>query len=211
MLLQLAVDSLSIDEGLTLLDQIHPFIDIIEVGTPMIIESGLEPVRIFHQRYPNCLIMADVKIMDAGSYEAEKCFAAGANIVSVLGVSNDITISGVVDVAQKYKGQVLVDLINVQDFEQRVIELDRLGVDYLCVHTAYDVQPTGISPLDELQRLNFLECRAKSAVAGGVKLDMLPDIIAEGAHIVVVGGGIINHADPVDVARTMHRIIKGIS
>ena len=40
--------------------------------------------------------------MDAGEFEADKCFEAGADIVTVLGVSNDETIEGCVRSAKKY-------------------------------------------------------------------------------------------------------------
>jgi 3-hexulose-6-phosphate synthase len=210
MLLQLALDTLTIEQCIELLDQISDEVDIIEVGTPMIIEYGLEPVRIFAKRYPNCKILADVKIMDAGEYEAAKCFASGAHIVSVLGVSHNETINGVLRAALNSHGLVMVDLINVQDFVGRVVELDSMGVHYLCVHTAYDVQQSALDPFNELQVLMPLLKRAKSAVAGGLKLTNLNEALYLKPEIVVVGGGIINQSDPVLATKKIKAMLRGI-
>ena len=41
-------------------------------------------------------VLADLKIMDAGGYEVAKASEAGADIITVLGVSDDATIKGAV-------------------------------------------------------------------------------------------------------------------
>ena len=74
MKLQLALDDITIDEAVALLDRVHPLIDIVEVGTPFLIEDGLRPVRDFRARYPDLPVLADVTIMDAGHYEARQAF-----------------------------------------------------------------------------------------------------------------------------------------
>jgi len=46
------------------------------------------------------VLLADTKIVDGGEIEAADAFAAGANIVTVLGVAEDETIRGVVRAAE---------------------------------------------------------------------------------------------------------------
>ena len=70
MKLQIALDTLTINECIELLDDVKDYVDIIEVGTPFLLEEGNKPVRIFKERYPNLKILADTKIMDAGELEA---------------------------------------------------------------------------------------------------------------------------------------------
>jgi 3-hexulose-6-phosphate synthase len=106
MKLQLALDVCTIEEGLKLVETVGDYIDIIEIGTPLIIEHGLRPVALFKEKFPHKLILADVKIMDAGEHEAKLCFAKGADIVTVLGVAHDSTIAGVVKAAKAYGKQV---------------------------------------------------------------------------------------------------------
>ena len=162
--LQVALDTLTLDECVHLLEEIREDTDIAEVGTPFIIEEGMRPVRELKKRFPELEILADAKIMDAGEYEAEKCFSAGADIVTVLGAANDATIEGVVRAAKRYGKKVMADMIEVSDLEKRAGEIDGLGVDYICVHTAWDVQNTGKNPLDDLITVNKVLKKAKSAV-----------------------------------------------
>ena len=201
MKLQIALDTLTIEECISLLDETKDYVDVIEVGTPFIIEEGMRPVREFKKRYPGLEVLADAKIMDAGELEAECAFKAGADIVTVLGASNDETILGAVKAAKKYGGQIMIDMIAVKNLAERTAELDAMGVDYICVHTAFDVQASGKNPLDELIVVNQVVNQAKSAVAGGVKLATIDDIVKEGAEIVVVGGAISNAADRPAMAR----------
>lgn len=209
MKLQAALDTLSLKECLALLDHTKGSVDIAEVGTPFIIECGMEPVKAIKAAHPEIEVLADAKIMDAGEFEADKCFEAGADIVTVLGVSYDETIEGVVRSAKKHGKKVMVDMIAVPDLAGRAAEIDKMGVDYICVHTAFDIQGTGQKdPLEDLKVVNSVIRNAKSAVAGGVKLATVDAIAAENPGIIVVGGAICNAQDPADMAEQMKARMK---
>lgn len=208
MKLQAALDTLTLEECLELLEETKGSIDIVEVGTPFVIEEGMVPVKAFKDKFPNIEVLADVKIMDAGGYEADKCFEAGADICTVLGVSHDETIQGVVRSAKKYGKKVMVDMIAVPDLKKRTEEIDQMGVDYICVHTAFDVQKLGQDPLNDLKTMNSVIKNAKSAVAGGVKLETVDAIVNEGAEIIVVGGAICNAKDRQAYAKEIKSHLK---
>ncbi|WP_270600599.1 3-hexulose-6-phosphate synthase [Faecalicoccus pleomorphus] len=208
MKLQVALDTLRLEECIQLLEQTKGSVEIAEVGTPFIIEEGMVPVKEIHKRFPEIEVLADAKIMDAGEFEADKCFEAGASIVTVLGVSHDETIQGVVRSAKNHNGKVMVDMINVHDLATRTKEIDEMGVDYICVHTAFDVQQSGQDPLEELKIVNKVINHAKSAVAGGVKLETIQDIVNEGAEIIVVGGAICNAKNRAKMAKDMKGYLK---
>jgi 3-hexulose-6-phosphate synthase len=203
MKLQAALDTLTLEECIALLEETEGSVDIAEVGTPFIIEAGMVPVQTLKEKFPKVEVLADAKIMDAGEFEADKCFEAGADIVTVLGVSHDETIEGVVRSAKKHGGKVMVDMIAVPDLAKRTAEIDNMGVDYICVHTAFDVQASGQDPLEELKVVNGVIRHAKSAVAGGVKLNTMDPIVAEGAEIIVAGGAICNAQDRAAMAKAM--------
>lgn len=208
MKLQLALDTLTLDECMTLLAETKGSVDIAEVGTPFIIEEGMRPVREFKQHFPDIEILADAKIMDAGELEAETAFRAGADYRYRAGTSNDETILGAVKAAKKYNGKIMIDMIAVKDLETRTKEVDAMGVDYICVHTAFDVQQTGKNPLDELMIVNRVIQHAKSAVAGGVKLATVDTIAEQNPEVVVVGGAICNAADRAAAAMEMKQHLK---
>lgn len=208
MKLQAALDTLTLNECIDLLEETEGFIDIAEVGTPFVIEEGMVPVKEFKKQFPKIEVLADVKIMDAGEYEADKCFDAGADICTVLGVSHNETIEGVVRSAKKHGKKVMVDMIAVSDLKKRTQEVDEMGVDYICVHTAFDVQKFGQDPLDDLKIVNSVIKNAKSAVAGGVKLETVDEIVNEGAEIIVVGGAICNAKDRKAYAKEIKAHLK---
>ncbi|GED30707.1 3-hexulose-6-phosphate synthase [Brevibacillus centrosporus] len=201
MKLQLALDLVNIPEAIELVKQVEEYVDIVEIGTPVIINEGLHAVKAMKEAFPSLQVLADLKIMDAGGYEIMKASEAGADIITVLGATDDLTIKGAVEEARKQGKSIMVDMINVKNIEQRAQEVDALGVDYICVHTGYDLQAVGKDSFEELQTIKRVVKHAKTAVAGGIKLATLPAAIQAQPDLVIVGGGIATQEDPRSVAR----------
>lgn len=206
--LQLALDMIGLEEAIEMVAELRDLIDIIEIGTPFVICEGLRAVREMRKVFPEKRILADLKIMDAGYHEAKSAFLAGADIVTVLGASNDRTISEAVRAAKEENKEIMVDMIDVSALAERTKEIDALGVDYVCVHTAFDLQHTGENPLLDLEKLNAVLIHAKAAVAGGIGLDTLPAILKERPEIIVVGGSISNQKDKRATASLIYEQIK---
>ena len=197
-LLQLAVDVLTIEDALAAVEVVQDSIDIIEVVTPLVIECGLRPVELLKTKYPEKLVLADLKIMDAGHIEASSGFRRGADIVTVLGLADAATVRGAVEAADG-RGRVMADLIQVPDPALRAKELVQMGVQILCLHTAYDRRDEEVDPLVELTEVRP-EVDVLLGIAGGLKLENASDVVRGGADIVVVGGAIQNAADPARMA-----------
>ncbi|TDQ37387.1 3-hexulose-6-phosphate synthase [Aureibacillus halotolerans] len=208
MKLQLALDLVNIQEAKELIREVEEHIDIIEIGTPVIKIEGLKAVTEIKEAFPNLLVLADLKTMDAAAYEVQKASEAKADIVTVLGVAEDESIKGAVAEAKKQGKQVLVDLIAVKDIETRAKELDAFGVDYICVHTGYDLQAVGKNSFADLQTIKGVVKHAKTAIAGGIKLETLPEVISVKPDLVIVGGGIANQDDKKAVAAKMQAMIQ---
>jgi len=208
MKLQLALDLVNIPEALEVVKEVQEHIDVVEIGTPVVINEGLRAVQEIKSAFPNLTVLADLKIMDAGAYEVMKASEAGADIVTVLGVTDDSTIKGAVEEAKKHGSKILVDMINVKDLAKRASEVDALGVDYICVHTGYDLQAAGESPFEQLQTIKRVVKRAKTAVAGGIKLNTLPAVVQSQPDLVIVGGGITGKEDKKAVAAQMRELVK---
>ena len=138
MKLQLALDCRNMAEMLEMADGAAEYADILEAGTPLIVGEGLAAVRKLRCRYPQKLILADVKIMDAGGYEAEMVCAAGADIVTAMGAAGDATIREAVKATHAAGRLLAVDMLGVQDAPGRCEEVDALGVDIVYLHTSFD-------------------------------------------------------------------------
>ncbi|MGO4545206.1 3-hexulose-6-phosphate synthase [Paenibacillus sp. 2TAB23] len=208
MKLQLALDLVNIEGAIEVVKQVESYVDIVEIGTPIVINEGLHAVKALKNAFPNMTVLADLKIMDAGGYEVMKASEAGADIVTILGVAEDASITGAVEEAKKQGKQILVDMIAVKNLAERAAQVDALGVDYICVHTGYDLQAVGQNSFEDLLTLKSVVKNAKIAVAGGIKLGTLPEVIAAGPDLVIVGGGITGQEDMSAVASEMQQLIK---
>jgi 3-hexulose-6-phosphate synthase len=100
-----------------------------------------------------------------------------------------------------------VDLINVKDVVKRSRQLDEMGADYLCVHTASDVQATGRNPIEELYAIKSIVKKSKLACAGGINMKTINEIAAAKPEIIIIGTGITKAENPYQTAKAFHDII----
>ncbi|OYY50137.1 MAG: 3-hexulose-6-phosphate synthase [Methylophilaceae bacterium 17-44-8] len=208
---QMALDSLDFDATVALAAKVAPHVDILEIGTPCIKHNGIELLKTLRAKFPNNKILVDLKTMDAGFYEAEPFYKAGADICTVLGTADIGTIKGVIDVANKYGKQAQVDLINVTDKKARTLEVAKLGAHIIGVHTGLDQQAAGQTPFADLALITGLKTGAKVSVAGGVKAATVKQVVDAGADIVVAGAAIYGAADPAASAKEITGLAHGNS
>ena len=207
MKLQLAIDVLTMEEALRLAAQTKKYIDIIEIGTPLIKHEGVKLVGLMKALFPKKTLLVDLKTMDVGEYEADFCFEAGADIVTVLGVADINTIKGAARSAKRHGKKVLVDMINVSDKVALAKKLEDIGVDFIGIHSGIDQQNAGQSPLFDLKMISK-EVKTPLAVAGGIGLDTIDEIIKQRPDIVVVGGAITGAENPKKAAKAIAKKIK---
>ncbi|PAK60816.1 3-hexulose-6-phosphate synthase, partial [Staphylococcus capitis] len=201
------IDLLNKEDAAELANKVKDYVDIVEIGTPIVINEGLPSVQHLNDNIDGVKVLADLKIMDAADYEVSQAVKFGADIVTILGVAEDASIKAAVDEAHKHGKQLLVDMIAVQDLEKRAKDLDDLDADYIAVHTGYDLQAEGQSPLESLRKVKSVISNSKVAVAGGIKPDTIKDIVAENPDLIIVGGGIANAEDPVEAAKQCRDIV----
>lgn len=206
MKLQLALDMLSTDTALEIATQVEAYIDIIEVGTPLIKHEGISVVKRLRARFPDKLLLVDLKTMDVGKYEADFVFDQGADLVTVLGVADNATILGAIQAAENHKRSVVVDLINVVDKVERARLVKQLGADFIAIHSGIDQQHQGASPLKDLQQIKSA-IASGVMVAGGINMASLPTIAALKPDVIIVGGAITSALKPAQVAQEMAAIM----
>ena len=195
-LTQMALDSLDFDATVALAEAVAPHVDILEIGTPCIKHNGIKLLETLKAKFPNNLILVDLKTMDAGGYESEPFYKAGADICTVLGAAGIATIKGVIDAANKYGKECQVDMINVADKAALTKEAVAAGAHIIGVHTGLDAQAAGHTPFADLATIAALNTGAKISVAGGVKASTAQEVKDAGASIIVAGAAIYGSADP---------------
>jgi 3-hexulose-6-phosphate synthase len=205
--LQVALDA-DLGSALQVLEQVHKFVDIVELGTPLIYQEGLSIAGKIREEYPHITILADLKIIDAGEVEASLAFQAGVDIVTVLGLAPDQTIDGVLKAARSYQKQVMADMLQAQELLSRSRWLFERGADYICVHLAHDMQEAGLSPLSSLRYLRKNLPQAQLAVAGGIGLNTIDQLSPLNPAIIIVGKAITLADNPGEVAGWLHQKIQ---
>ena len=205
--LQVALDLVHGERALEIAaDAVNGGADWIEAGTPLIKSEGMEIVRQLKKTFPTHTVVADMKTIDVGGAEVEMAAKSGADVVVILGISSDPTITEAILSARQYGSKVMVDLFNVRDKKARAKEIERMGADYICVHVGIDEQMVGGTPLSELKGLS----KAVSipiAAAGGINSETAPDVLRAGASIIIVGGAIIKAKDVARAARSVKKAI----
>jgi len=193
--LQVALDFLEVNRAMQLAAEAAAGgADILEAGTPLIKSVGLDAVRRLRAEFPKLLIAADMKTMDAGRIEVEAAAKAGAHLVHILAAAPDPTIAECVEAGREYGAKIVADLLGAGDPVQRAKEVAKLGVDYLDIHVAIDMQMRGADPFrllrDVAQVVDTPLC-----VAGGIHSENAHHAVEAGASVVIVGGAISKAPD----------------
>ncbi len=207
----MALDLLELDRSIQIAKEaIAGGADWIEAGTPLIKSEGMDAVREMKKALPGVKIVADMKTVDTGAMEVEMAAKAGADVVALLATSDNSTIEDALRAARKYGVQIMMDLLTAPDPVKRSKELEKLGVDYICVHAGIDQQMTGRDNIDLLDRI-LKEVNLPVAVAGGIDANSGADAVSGGAAIVIVGGNIVRSADVTGSARKIREAIDHAS
>jgi len=206
-ILQIALDLLNADRSIAIAkNAVLGGADWIEAGTPLIKSEGMDIIRQLKETFPKKTLVADMKTMDTGAFETEMAAKAGADIAVILAASDDSTIKDALKSARKYGSKIMVDLIGVKDKVKRAKELEKLGIDYLCIHIGIDEQMIGKKPTDVLKSI-VKNTNVPVAVAGGINSETAADVVNAGASIVIVGGAITKAKDVKKATQVIKRAI----
>ncbi len=210
--LQVALDFVELRRALQVAEEaVAGGVDWLEAGTPLIKSEGLDAVRALRERYPDRVVVADMKVIDTGRIEVEAAAKSGAGIVAVLGVASDATIRECIEAGRNYGCRILVDLMGVEDRAARAREVADWGADYVGVHLPVDLQMQGQDALQVLRDLSGA-VDVPVAVAGGVNSETAASTVQAGAQIVIVGGAIHKAPDSRAAAAAIRRALdEGVS
>lgn len=216
-LIQVSIDVIDLEEALALARaSVAAGVDWLEVGTPLVMAEGLHAVRAFRAEFPTTPLVIDIKTMDGAGLEAEMMFQAGGNMVVVMGQAHDASIIAQVEMAKKYGGKVMCDVMLCPDKPRRAREAQQMGVDYIIVHTGFDERNMipGLSPLDDLPGVLEAVDIPVQAV-GGLSIEQAIETLRMGAQIVVFGAPLVisgtafKAADP-DFEAQLREIVRQV-
>ncbi len=205
MKLQVAVDRVSIERAIDIIREVEEYADIVEIGTSLIKDFGLESIRRIKSEFPKKKILADIKTVDEAEYEFEAVYKAGADIATVLGGASLETIRVCKSVANNYSKDYLIDLIEVSREKQDSLKEFSDGI--ICVHLPSDNKSECINELID-STIDNLEGFTRLAVAGGVSKESIKLIKESNFEIVIVGGAITKSENIKETAKTFKELME---
>lgn len=196
--LQVALDLLDLDSALRIAKIAHEEgATIIEAGTPLIKMHGMEAVKKLRSQIKDKLILADLKTADVGELEVNMAADAGADIVTVLGCSDNSTVESAKNAAKERGILLEADTINVKTPATRALELIKIGVDIVSFHVSIDQQIKEKIGADMLKKeIKTVNGEAVISVAGGLNEERIKALRQLKVNIFVVGSAITKSPNP---------------
>jgi 3-hexulose-6-phosphate synthase len=208
---QISVDVNSLEQGLVVAGAaLAGGITIVEMGTPLLKTQGVaNVVPAFRKKFPEAILLADMKTMDGGGGEARGVYAGGGNIVDFLALAGVDTAKAVCAVRDEFRSKApelprlaFADILvphqgpaaQAGDVALRMIEA---GVDAVGIHLQADARradPTLIKTdyLGDMARAIFTRVAgaAPVQVVGGLNIPQAKSLASAGLRAFVISGNL---------------------
>ena len=102
---QISVDVATIEQGLGIAGAaLAGGATIVEMGTPLLKNAGVSNVvPAFRRKFPEAILLADMKTMDGGAFEARAVYAGGGNIIDFLALAGADTAKAICAVRDEFR------------------------------------------------------------------------------------------------------------
>jgi 3-keto-L-gulonate-6-phosphate decarboxylase len=206
---QMSVDVGRIELGLAVAEAaLAGGVDIVEMGTPLLKTEGVRHVvPAFRGRFPEALLLADMKSMDGAGYEAEGVFAGGANIIDFLALAGVASAKAVCAARDGWRARdgatarlAFADILLPQESPlQRAVETAKAmveaGVDGVGLHLQLDARRADAALFNSGLLADAAEAvfaavgeAASVQVVGGLTLAQATDLRRRGLRAFVISG-----------------------
>jgi len=208
---QISVDVATIELGLTVAGAaLAGGITLVEMGTPLLKNQGVSNVvPAFRRKFPEALLLADMKTMDGGAFEARAVYTGGGNIVDFLALAGVDTAKAICGVRDEFRRNdpalprlVFADIMvphqgpaaTAAEVARRMLDA---GVDAVGIHLQADARranPTLIEShlLDDVARAVFdrVGSAAPVQVVGGLTVAQAKNLAQAGLRAFVISGNL---------------------
>ncbi len=201
-LLQVALDNLDLSEALASTRVLAPELDVVEAGTLLCLAEGKKAIGVLRTLYPDNLICADLKVVDAGGELAEMACAQGANWVTVMCSAANATKAKALAAAKKYQADIQIELFGTWTFEDAA-EWKKLGITQVIYHQSRDALNAGGSWGEENMKVvrELASMGLDVSVTGGLTLETLQLFAGINVKCFITGRSLRNADDPAAEAR----------
>lgn len=206
---QISVDVDNVPQGLTVAGAaLSAGITLVEMGTPLLKCAGVyNVVPAFRQAFPDALLLADMKTMDGGAFEARAVYRGGGNIIDFLALAGEASARGICAVRDEFRAAdpalprlAFADILLPQqgpanvavDVARRMVDA---GVDGVGLHLQLDARRAdpALFASDYLSEVAIAVHRAVGSdvsvqVVGGLSIARAVGLAGEGLRAFVISG-----------------------
>ncbi|MGD2247343.1 MAG: bifunctional 5,6,7,8-tetrahydromethanopterin hydro-lyase/3-hexulose-6-phosphate synthase [Candidatus Methanofastidiosia archaeon] len=178
---------------------------LLEAGTPLIKNCGIEIVEKIRSLREESFIIADLKTLDVGRLEVKMAADATADAVCISGLAPNESVEKSIQEAHRQGIYSIVDFMNVEDIEKKLKSL-QYKPDVALLHRNVDVETAAREKGEKVEskwgNISAIKNLVKLvSVAGGITPKTCQDALDKKADIIVVGRYIIRSHDPYQAAR----------
>lgn len=177
-LLQIALDSLSLEKAVADAKAAESVVDIIEVGTILACAEGMKAVKTLRALHPDHILVCDLKTTDGGAILAKMAFEAGADWLTVSAAAHPATKAACKKVADeineanpelKIQKEIQIEIYGNWTFEDAQEWVD-LGVKQAIYHRSRDAELAGKGWTEEdIEKMKKLsELGLELSITGGI-------------------------------------------
>lgn len=236
---QISVDVATVEQGLTVAAAaLAGGVHIVEMGTPLLKNQGVaNVVPAFRKTFPQAILLADMKTMDGGGFEARAVYAGGGTIVDFLALAGVDTAKAICAVRDEFRRNdpnvprlAFADIMvpnqgTTEQAAEAAVRMLDAGVDGVGIHLQSDARradPTLIERnyLGEMARAIFARVgsRAPVQVVGGLNVAQAKGLAQAGLRSFVISGN-LGEPDsrarydlpPAEIQRLVAGFIAGVS
>ena len=208
---QISVDVATVEQGLAVAGAgLAGGVNIVEMGTPLLKNEGISHVvPAFRKKFPEALLLADLKTMDGGGFEARAVYTGGGNIVDFLALAGVDTAKAICAVRDEFRSKdpelprlVFSDImVPHQGPAAQAVEVARhmleAGVDCVGIHLQADARRADPSLIEknylgDVARALFERIGATAAVqvVGGLSIAQAKSLAQAGLRAFVISGNL---------------------
>lgn len=206
MKLQIAMDMTTIEEYWRILDEVHEYIDIVEIGNIGTYE-GTRLIKMTKEKYPDKEVVWDQKADLL--YFNIPAIDTGADYVSMNALASDKEYELCVEYAHKKGVKVIGDIETCDLGSATMIRLERLGVDQVSCFPNARMENYPAKDMDQIEiAQKVLHCEI--CCYGGLTVDNIKPVIDLKPDIIAVGAGIYKADNPKLAAKTIKEMMNAV-
>ena len=192
-MLQVALDTDTTAQALNVARQVSDVVDVVEAGTLLIYQEGMDAVSDLRAIAPDKIVLADAKCADAGGHIGKVAKEHGADWLTCINAATVPTMANA-----KKEIEVQVELYEGWDNKERAQEWLDNGIDQVVYHQSRDAkfagQTWGEKDLNSVKSL--IDMGFKVSVTGGVKPEVLKLFKGLPVYCFIAGRAIHGADDP---------------